>query len=301
MYTCIYYEYEECFIKELYAVKVENSWIFDGGGSRNRTSRRNFWTGMAAQGPPGRKVRELTNEEREAVVCFLLGQLDHGSLPRGILNETAQNFGVSRQTISKIWNTSVKARLNGNFSLSVVHKKHHGVRNNLIYDPQTLKHELKQLKLGQRSTLRAASENLGVSTTTLLRAMGEGAVKAHSSTLHPSLSEENKLYRYEFCRGEIRENGLFKDMLDRVHVDEKWFYCDLVTKRVFLADDEKEPYRTVKHKSHIDKVMFLCPVARPRFDHAENRMWDGKIGIWPFARLSPALRSSANRLSLIHI
>ena len=250
---------------------------------------------MAAQGPPGRKVRELTNEEREAVVSFLLGHLQGDALPQGIINQTAKNFRVSRQTISKIWNISVKARLNGNFSLSVVHKKNYGIRNHLLYDPHSLKNELKQLKLGQRSTLRAASKNLGVSTTTLLRAMEEGVVKAHSSRLRPSLTEENELYRYEFCRGEIRENGLFKDMLDRVHVDEKWFYCDLVTKRVFLADDEQEPYRTTKHKSHIDKVMFLCAVARPRFDHAANRMWDGKIGIWPFARLSPALRSSVNR------
>jgi len=78
---------------------------------------------MAAQGPPGRKVRELTNEEREAVVSFLLGQLQGGALPRGIINETAKNFHVSRQTVSKIWNTSVNARNNGNFSLSVVHKK----------------------------------------------------------------------------------------------------------------------------------------------------------------------------------
>jgi len=164
-----------------------------------------------------------------------------------------------------------------------------------MYDPHTLKKELKELKLGQRSTLREASKNLGVSTTTLLRAMEEGAVKAHSSILRPALTEENKLHRYEFCREEIRENGLFNDMLDRVHVDEKWFYCDSMTKRVFLADDEREPYRATKHKSHIEKVMFLCAVARPRFDTVERRMWDGKIGIWPFARLSPALRSSVNR------
>ena len=275
--------------------KLKIRGFLTGGTPQSGTSRRNFSTGMAAQGPPGRKVKELTNGEREAIVSFLLGRLHDGALPRGIIKETAENFGVSRQTVSKIWNISVNARHNGNFSLSVVHKKNFGVRNNLIYDPYALKSELKELKLGQRYTLRAASKNLGVATSTLLRAMEEGAIRSHSSRLRPSLTEENKLHRYEFCRGEIRGNGLFKDMLDRVHVDEKWFYCDLVTRRVLLADDETEPYRTVKHKSHIDKVMFLCAVARPRFDHTENRIWDGKIGIWPFARLSPALRSSANR------
>ena len=274
---------------------MKNSWKIGKGDPQSGTSRRNFSTGMAALGAQGRKVKELTNEEREAVVSFLLGQLQGGELPRGIINETAENYHVSRQTISKIWNISVNARHNGNYSLSVVHKKNYGVRNRLMYDPHTLKNELKQLKHSQRATLRAASENLGVSTTTLLRAMEEGAVKAHSSVIRPSLTEENKLHRYEFCRGEIRDNGLFEDMLDRVHVDEKWFYCDLVTKRVLLADDEEEPHRTTKHKSHVDKVMFLCAIARPRFDHTANRVWDGKIGIWPFARLSPALRSSVHR------
>ena len=56
-----------------------------------------------------------------------------------------------------------------------------------------------------------------------------------------------------------------------------------------------KPHRTSKHKSKIQKVMFLCAVARPRYDCNNNQMWDGKIGIWPFARLSPALRASINR------
>ena len=30
--------------------------------------------------------------------------------------------------------------------------------------------------------------------------------------------------------------------------------------------------------------MFLCALARPQYDHTNNQMWDGKIGIWPFAR-----------------
>ena len=75
------------FYKRVIRGQVENSWIFDGGGSLNRTSRRNFWTGMAAQGLPGCKVRELTNEEREAVVCSLLGQFRDCALLRGIIKE----------------------------------------------------------------------------------------------------------------------------------------------------------------------------------------------------------------------
>ena len=57
---------------------------------------------MAAQGPPVRKVKELTNKEREAVVSFLLGQLQNGALQQGIFNETAKNYLSNLRNLSKI-------------------------------------------------------------------------------------------------------------------------------------------------------------------------------------------------------
>ena len=33
---------------------------------------------------------------------------------------------------------------------------------------------------------------------------------------------------------------------------------------------------TTKHKSHIERVMFLCAVARPRYDNHARHVWDGK-------------------------
>jgi hypothetical protein len=41
--------------------------------------------------------------------------------------------------------------------------------------------------------------------------------------------------------------------------------------------------------------MFLAAVARPRFNAAGECTFDGKIGMWPFAELQPAKRSSVNR------
>ena len=48
-------------------------------------------------------------------------------------------------------------------------------------------------------------------------------------------------------------------------------------------------------KSHIQKVMFLAAVARPRHDTSRNREFSGKIGIFPFKRRVQAQRSSRNR------
>lgn len=41
--------------------------------------------------------------------------------------------------------------------------------------------------------------------------------------------------------------------------------------------------------------MFLCVVARPRFDTLRNTMFEGKIGIFPFITKEPAKRKSKNR------
>ena len=38
--------------------------------------------------------------------------------------------------------------------------------------------------------------------------------------------------------------------------------------------------------------MFLCAVARPRYDTRRNTWFDGKIGIWPIGKWEPAKRSS---------
>lgn len=96
---------------------------------------------------------------------------------------------------------------------------------------------------------------------------------------------------------------VFKDMMDRVHVDEKWFMITKDGENYILVDDEEEelqekgPTRRCSHKSHLTKVMFLCAQARPRHDPAKNAWWDGKIGIWPIGEWLPAPRTSRNRVA----
>ena len=87
----------------------------------------------------------------------------------------------------------------------------------------------------------------------------------------------------------------FRDMMDRVHVDEKWFFLSRQRERYLLLPEEKNPKRCVKSKSHITKVMFLCAVAHPRFNTSANSWWDGKLGIWPIGGWEPAQRASKNQ------
>ncbi|KAF0682365.1 Aste57867_25503 [Aphanomyces stellatus] len=78
-------------------------------------------------------------------------------------------------------------------------------------------------------------------------------------------------------------------MRDVVHLDEKWFNADKDRRKVYVAPNEDLPRCACKSKRFIPRVMFLAAIARPRDG------FDGKIGMWPFVRQSPAVRTSRNR------
>ena len=80
-------------------------------------------------------------------------------------------------------------------------------------------------------------------------------------------------------------------MEDLIHIDEKWFYLTKDGQSFIIVVDEEEPYRHVQHKSFLTKIMFLCAVARPRYDTRRIAWFDGKIGIWPIGKWEPAKRS----------
>ena len=84
-------------------------------------------------------------------------------------------------------------------------------------------------------------------------------------------------------------------MEDLVHIDEKWLFLTKDGQRFIIAVDEEEPYRYVQHKSFLMKIMFLCAVARPRYNTNKNAWFDGKIGIWPIRKWEPVKWSSKKR------
>ena len=81
-------------------------------------------------------------------------------------------------------------------------------------------------------------------------------------------------------------------MEDLIYVDEKWFYLMKDGQCFIIVANEAEPYRHVQHKSFLTKIMFLCVVARPRYDMNKNAWFNGKIGIWPIRKWELAKQSS---------
>mmetsp|Transcript_27346 Transcript_27346/g.38667 ORF Transcript_27346/g.38667 Transcript_27346/m.38667 type:complete len:118 (+) Transcript_27346:112-465(+) len=116
----------------------------------------------------------------------------------------------------------------------------------------------------------------------------------YSITVQPVLTDANKDFRFQFCCNEILPNGILHNMDDRIHIDEKWFYVDKVTPRFYMSEGEGKPHKTICHKSHLEKVMFLCAVAWPRYNLVNKMIWNGKIGIWLFATQVPARNNSVN-------
>ena len=117
--------------------------------------------------------------------------------------------------------------------------------------------------------------------------------------LKPLMTETNKLNRLSHVYKQIappsnnRQSVLrFDDHKDLVMIDESWMYFKHNDGKVYRMDDvEIEELPQCGHKSHIEKIMFLAVLARPRPELG----FDGKICMVPVVEMRPAKRSSVNR------
>ena len=118
-----------------------------------------------------------------------------------------------------------------------------------------------------------------------------------SIALKPLLTEIHKMQRVLFAvsKVSVENQHHYHHFYDSVHVDEKWFFISEKQLRFYIAMDERPPERNAQNRDHLIKVMFLCAIARPRFNAAGDCIFDGKIGMWPFVEQTVAQRRSVNR------
>ena len=57
-----------------------------------------------------------------------------------------------------------------------------------------------------------------------------------------------------------QDSTKFLNMMDQIHVDEKWFFLFQQKERYLLLPEDKNPKWCIKSKLHITKVMFLCAI-----------------------------------------
>jgi hypothetical protein len=150
---------------------------------------------------------------------------------------------------------------------------------------------IKVIPMENRSTQRKLAFSLGVSVWTVQKALKKDIFRPHTNTLKPALQDHHLQARIGFALGMRDENDptKYREMDEIIHLDEKWFYIDKKTIKIYLGSDEEPPERSAPNANGLIKVMFLCAVARPRPG------FDGKIGIWPIGSFRPAQRASRNR------
>ncbi len=245
------------------------------------------------------KSKNLTDMERHAVYDSMLTMLRKGRPAQGAFSKVAAQYNVHPKTVSRIWHRG-RSSLEAGAIVADVSSKRKG-----SCGPKSKMNDinfaLTALPLNRRGSLRSISAATGIPITTLHRQLKAGSIRRHSSTIKPLLTDTNKKDRLKYCLSMIFDPKFpdqlpkFQDMLDCIHVDEKWFYLTKANRKYYLALSEPDPVRFCKSKQSITKVMFLAAVARPRFNKNRNQYFDGKIGIWPFVIKEPAKKNSKNR------
>jgi hypothetical protein len=145
-----------------------------------------------------------------------------------------------------------------------------------------------------RKNIRTLSFKIGIPTTTIHRALKLGLLKSSKNSNKPNLTPKNKLDCVAYCHSFVQDNS-FVDMLDRVDIDEKWFYLSQKITSFILVPGEVAPLCLCKHKNHIKKAMCLTAMAHPRQDPVTGVWWNGKISTRFFVKQVPAKRTSKNR------
>ena len=241
--------------------------------------------------------KPLGNGQREAILQALLCHSKNQKLTHGAVALVAKQFNVTRITVGHIWKRAKESVEDGTaMAMVVAHKKKNCGRKKKDYAQEI--ENLRNIPLNDRTCFRSTSAATGIPMTRLhsLVKSGKAGIRRHSSSTKPVLTDANKQNRIQYALNNINiERRLFAPMMDVIHVDEKWFNMKELNKTYFLLEDEPEPHRTAKSKRFVEKIMFLCAVARPRWDTTRNQSFDGKLGIWPFVEMVPAQRSSRNR------
>lgn len=236
--------------------------------------------------------KDIPKSNKRAIYEYLLLNFsEQNGIKKGSFASAAEVFDCSEKSVRRVWKAGQEAKRNGiEFAASFSPKR----KERSGRKPKQIDMEaIGDIPLLQRGSQVGLASAMGISQATVSRKLKIGELRRHSNQLKPSLTAENEKNRVRFVLDFVAPNSFeepkFVDMVDRIHIDEKWFYLTKTSQTFYLLPEEPAPHRSVRHKSHIEKVMFLCAVAKPRGG------WDGKLGIWPFVIKEAAERSSVNR------
>jgi len=267
----------------------------------------------------GAKHKALSTSDRKGVHLTVHSMAGADKPQRGVFACAAFAYNVSRQTVSRVFK-EIRSKIkiihdnggpnyidnpmdapNSVFESGASSRR----KGKFKHCTLQLKQQVKALPLRDRSRVRQCAAKVNIPKSTLQDYLRrDKTFFKTTSALKPTLTTSNKHDRMLHALRQIDETSLrngrntamkFSNQHDEVHVDEKWFVtCKDQQTYILASDEETPPHRTVKHKSHIAKVMFMCALAKPR-RLPNGTWWDGKIGMWPIGRIVHAKKASKNR------
>jgi hypothetical protein len=257
----------------------------------------------------GHDNNSMTAMQRFGIYQTLKATAINGTLRHGALAEASATFGISPRQASRIWERGGRGAL---CTVVAFQDKRADYKKPLKYLKEDIQARLMELPVEERSTIRDSAAAVGMPYATFFRYIKlHGIFRTATIASKPALTLTHCTRRLQFIRGMTNENtGCYYEQFDTVHIDEKWFYLDKAKRKTYLAENEEIPYRQQKNKQFVEKVMFLCAVARPRKENNNPQLlrngfvgangpdawsFDGKIGVWPFVEWYEAERSSRHR------
>jgi hypothetical protein len=258
--------------------------------------------------------KQLTELQRMTIVAICFANADYLSenvLP-GELDLIAEEFNVSKRQVQRYFKSFQDQRKEGVLypSLATSTLNRRGPASELTAELAECICEFNALE-GYRLPIRPFTVKFNelYETTFSPTSMHTYCVKLGftlvNSYIKPKLTDFHKCRRLEFILRQMTPlndgDYMFNPILNRIHLDEKWFYVDRLNRKYRTLKDEEGyerfPDDTTQHKSHIEKLMFLAVVGVPQEIPAEygGGYFDGKIGMFPVAEVDVAKRTSVNR------
>ena len=117
---------------------------------------------------------------------------------------------------------------------------------------------IKLIPLLNWTSLRLVGMQIGIPYTTVWRYWKRGQLKKSTVNMKPALTKEHMEERLKWCESFIKEYGTYKDMVEYIHVDEKWFYLGKVKNYFYMLPEEAEPHFTCQKKIVEDYVHCSC-------------------------------------------
>ena len=121
---------------------------------------------------------------------------------------------------------------------------------------------IKNIPLCKQRTQRKLAASLGVSKTTVQHWIVDSTIRVHCNSLKPVLKEKKVARLIMALEAHDPQDPLkFLDMMDRIHVDEKWFFLSRQRERyLLLGGEEPEMVRKKQIAYHKGNVS-VCSCA----------------------------------------